>query len=63
MSQDRILNAKEVSEYLGIGQTHTYELFHSKGFPCFKVGKGALRVKLSKLNAWIEKMENEYERQ
>lgn len=60
--ESNLLSVKDVAEYLGIGLTRAYELFHSKGFPCFKTGDRALRIRKNKLDAWINKREAEYER-
>lgn len=60
-----ILSVKDVSEYLGISMTGTYALFHSKGFPCFRVhgkGRGSLRIRKSQLDNFIESKEKSYER-
>ena len=49
------LSVKQVARVLDISLASTYELFHSKCFPYFPVGKRGLRV--SKL-AFIEWMKN-----
>ena len=40
----KLLKPKEVSVITGLGQTATYELMHSKGFPLIVLNKNAMRV-------------------
>lgn len=40
----KLLKPKEVSAITGLGQTATYELMHSKGFPLIVLNKNAMRV-------------------
>jgi len=52
-----MLTVKDVSEILGISLGKTYELCHSKKFPCVTVTK---RMVIPKL-AFVKWMENPYE--
>jgi excisionase family DNA binding protein len=49
------LTVNNVAKVLDISLASAYELFHSKNFPCFKVGKRGMKI--SKL-AFIEWMKN-----
>ena len=48
------LTPNQVMKMLSIERAYVYELFNSKDFPSFKVGKH-WRVRLDDLEAWIEK--------
>lgn len=47
------LNAKTLSEVLGIASSSAYELMHEKSFPVLKVGNRLL-VEKDKFREWIE---------
>jgi len=52
-----MLNAVQVRKILGISKASVYNLFHSKGFPAFRIGKRLVVAKES-LRRWIEEQEN-----
>lgn len=48
-----MLNADQVASALGISRAGAYQLMHSKGFPCFTIGKRMVVPKEALLE-WIE---------
>ena len=48
-----VLNAEQVSHFLGISRAGTYELFHNESFPCIRINKRML-VERDKLLAWLD---------
>ena len=48
-----VLNAEQVSNFLGISRAGTYELFHNETFPCIRINKRML-VERDKLLAWLD---------
>lgn len=54
MENKEILSVSELSEYLGLGLSKTYELCHSIGFPIVKLGRKIL-IPRKQLEEWIEK--------
>ena len=49
-----VLNAKDLTDVLGIAIASAYELMHEKDFPVFRVGSRLL-VDREKIIAWIDK--------
>ena len=49
----KLLKPKEVSAITGLGQTATYELMHSKGFPLIVLNKNAMRVDEQELYKYL----------
>lgn len=49
-----VLNAKDLTDVLGIAIASAYELMHEKDFPAFRVGSRLL-VDREKFIAWIDK--------
>lgn len=47
------LTVNDVASVLGIGRRQAYELCHSKGFPCIKVGRRMVIPKIAFLK-WME---------
>ena len=59
----QIMSVQDVSEELGISKTQAYELFHAKGFKCFRVkgtGKGCLRITRKNFDDYLSSMEEQY---
>lgn len=52
-----LLNAKHVSEILGVSLRFAYELMEKKDFPLVRIGR-TKRVKKEDLVAWIDKHKN-----
>ena len=50
-----VLNAKDLTDVLGIAIASAYELMHEKDFPAFKVGSRIVIPK-NKFLAWLDKM-------
>lgn len=50
---EEILTVKETAVYLKICRVNAYDLFHSQGFPCFKIGK-SLRISKTDLLQWVK---------
>ena len=48
-----VLNAKQVSEYLGISRQGAYNLMNSESFPTLRVGKRLL-VSADRFLEWID---------
>lgn len=48
-----VLTPTDVRMVLGISKNTSYELFRSKDFPCFRVGK-QLRVSRERFIKWME---------
>ena len=51
---DKLLTLSELSTYLGIGKTKTYQLVRRRDFPSLKLG-GEYRILSNKLAEWLEK--------
>lgn len=51
-----MLNAAQVALVLGVSRAHSYQVFHSAGFPVINIGKRML-VSKEKLKEWIENQE------
>ena len=49
-----VLNAEQVSHFLGISRAGTYELFHNETFPCIRINKRRMLVERNKLLAWLD---------
>jgi excisionase family DNA binding protein len=54
-----IMGVKEVGEVLGVSKNKVYQVFHSKGFPGFKVGSQH-RVSREKFFKWLDSMESSH---
>lgn len=54
LEESRLMNAKEVAHYLGIGRTKVYAMFSEPDFPCIHVGK-MKRVRKKDLLEWLIK--------
>lgn len=52
----RLLNVKDVSNELGINDSKTRKLFHSKGFPLIRIGR-QMFVQYDSLVKWISSAE------
>ena len=50
---DQLLTTAELSAYLKISKSKTFELVHQDGFPSWKIGR-KIFVKASDLDKWIE---------
>lgn len=50
----RLMNAKEVAHYLGIGRTKVYAMFGEPDFPCIRIGR-MKRVTKKDLLQWLIK--------
>lgn len=55
-----ILNVQEVSDYIGLGQSQTYELVRRIDFPAFKIGN-RIFVPKDKFLDWIDNQTKEKE--
>lgn len=47
------LTVDDIGEVLGLGKNRTYDLVHSKGFPCIQVGRRLIIPKLAFVR-WME---------
>ena len=54
LEDSRLMNAREVAHYLGIGRTKVYAMFREPDFPCIHVGK-MKRVRKKDLMDWLIK--------
>ena len=52
--EKRLLNIKEVSEYLGISQKGLYNMIYRREIPFIKIG-GRVRFDIIDLDKWIER--------
>ena len=52
-----ILNLREVADYLGVSPTSIYRYVKQKKMPAMRVGS-QWRFRREKIDAWLEKMEN-----
>lgn len=50
----RCYTPTEVSRLLKVSKTEAYNIFHSDGFPSFRLGEKKLRVTESDFNKWLE---------
>jgi excisionase family DNA binding protein len=50
---EEILTVEETAKYLKICRVNAYNLFHSEGFPCFKIGR-SLRICRTDLLQWMK---------
>ena len=56
--QKQMLDADDISNYLGISRSAVYALFHDPGFPCVKIGKRLLCPKRA-FFVWLDsKLDN-----
>ena len=55
-----ILNVQEVSDFIGLGMSQTYDLIRRIDFPAFKIGN-RIFVPRDKFLAWIDKQSAEKE--
>lgn len=53
----KVMNAKQVAEYLGISKQGAYNLMNTKSFPTLRVGKRLL-VSTDRFLEWIEMHSN-----
>lgn len=51
-----ILTPADIQKLLGVSRNTAYEVFHSKDFPCFRVGK-QLRISRERFLSWMEQAE------
>lgn len=49
----KLLNSKEVQEYLHIGNDALYELLNDKNFPSFRVRNGEYKILEDDFLAWM----------
>ena len=53
-AHDRLLRRKEVEDLTGLGTTSIYKFMKAGSFPrAVRVSAGAVRWRLSEVNAWI----------
>ncbi len=58
--KDRLLNVEQVRIILNCSRRHVYNLIEDGDLPGFKIGgRGGIRVRASKLDAFLEKRERE----
>ena len=55
-----ILNVQEVSDFIGLGMSQTYDLIRRIDFPAFKIGN-RIFVPRDKILAWIDNQSAEKE--
>lgn len=60
--EKQMLDARDLSEFMGIGINRAYELMHTKGFPAIRVpGNGkkrtTWRVRRDSLERWLDRLE------
>ena len=55
-----ILNVQEVSDFIGLGMSQTYDLIRRIDFPAFKIGN-RIFVPRNKFLAWIDNQSAEKE--
>ena len=55
-----ILNVQEVSDFIGLGMSQTYDLIRRSDFPAFKIGN-RIFVPRDKFLAWIDNQSAEKE--
>ena len=55
-----ILNVQEVSDFIGLGMSQTYDLIRRIDFPAFKIGN-RIFVPRDKFLAWIDNQSAEKE--
>ena len=55
-----ILNVQEVSDFIGLGMSQTYDLIRRIDFPAFKIGN-RIFVPRDKLLTWIDNQSTEKE--
>lgn len=55
-----ILNVQEMSDYIGLGMSQTYDLIRRIDFPAFKIGN-RIFVPRDKFLAWIDNQSAEKE--
>lgn len=48
-----VMTPADVQKVLSVSRNTAYEVFHSKDFPCFRVGK-QLRVNRERFFKWME---------
>ena len=48
------LKVSDVARVLGISKNSAYDLCHSKGFPCIRVGKRRLIIPRPAFQKWLE---------
>lgn len=53
MADGRLMDFKEVKDYLGIGETTLRKLVRERSIPAFKIG-GYLRFRMDELDRWLE---------
>lgn len=53
MANERLMDFKEVKDYLGIGETTLRKLVRERSIPAFKIG-GYLRFRRDELERWLE---------
>lgn len=54
MAEVMVYKPKDIQQILGLSQTKAYELFWSKEFPSFQIGK-AHRVLKKDFDKWLDK--------
>lgn len=47
------LTAEQVADYLNISRAGAYQLFHTEGFPCLRIGKRLL-IQREQFLKWID---------
>lgn len=57
MLDDKILNIKELAEYLKCSEAFIRKLIYSNSIPYFRIGRRIL-FKYSKIEEWIKENEN-----
>lgn len=49
-----VLNVSEVAKILRLSKANTYELCHSKGFPCIRAGERRILIPREALRKYLE---------
>ena len=53
-SDERLMNTREVMEFLNLSRTKVWDLVNNQGLPAFKIG-GDYRYLRSEVLAWLQK--------
>lgn len=54
LAAERLLRAAELAETLGVSAATVYDWFEAGTLPGFKLPSGAVRFRLSDVEAWLE---------
>lgn len=53
LSQKKVLNFDEVSEYTGLSKSHLYKLTSAGGIPCYKPTGKKIYFEKSEIDEWL----------